>query len=394
MSTTVGHDVIPIHAPRSLMGGPIPAQRVTVGVPGDYKPCVARLPDGELLLVAFHMHPVDGTRRLGNSQVPLMREDIVLQRSRDGGLSWSEPATLDLPGREPYLTILADGTVLMTVHHLIQDIRNDAGYVQTYVHRSTDRGRSWQTTRFPGADLPRWQTGWTTCSSRNVLEKRDGELVLGVGTQSGINYLYRSRDRGATWTRAQETIYDLYATDELRSKLRFPLWGESVLWEASNGDLLALHRGEAQDLPPRAGQAAPDAHWDHHDRLVIFRSADGGRTWSYAELGGTYGEMYPALLKLRDGRLLLTFTVRDLQPVLGVRALLGEQTVDGFAFDFASDRLMIDTKTAVGADSGGGFGRTDQLDDGTLITSYSYRDADGETHCEVVRWAPPASADR
>ena len=55
---------------------------------------------------------------------------------------------------------------------------------------------------------------------------------------------------------------------------------------------------------------------------------------------------------------------------------------------------MIDTKTAVGADSGGGFGRTDQLDDGTLITSYSYRDADGETHCEVVRWAPPASADR
>ena len=33
------------------------------------------------------------------------------------------------------------------------------------------------------------------------------------------------------------------------------------------------------------------------------------------------------------------------RPPLGVRAVLGEETPDGFAFDFEHDRIMPDTKT-------------------------------------------------
>jgi hypothetical protein len=99
--------------------------------------------------------------------------------------------------------------------------------------------------------------------------------------------------------------------------------------------------------------------------------------------------MYMSLLRLHDKRLLLTFTVRDLKPPLGVRALLGTETDDGFAFDFAHDRIMLDTKTPVGKYQGGGFGPTVQLDDGTLVTSYSYRGEDGMSHLEVVRWKAP-----
>ena len=99
--------------------------------------------------------------------------------------------------------------------------------------------------------------------------------------------------------------------------------------------------------------------------------------------------MYMSLLRLKDRRLLLTFTVRDLRPPLGVRAIPGVETEDGFEFDLAHDRVMLDTKTG-SRYQGGGFGSTVQLDDGTLVTSYSYRGEDNDTHLEVVRWTLPA----
>ena len=93
-----------------------------------------------------------------------------------------------------------------------------------------------------------------------------------------------------------------------------------------------------------------------------------------------------SLLRLYDKRLLLTFTVRDLKPPLGVRAIVGKETDEGIEVDFAHDRIMLDAKTPVGKPQGGGFGPTVQLEDGKLVTSYSYRGEDGKSHLEVVRW--------
>ena len=61
-----------------------------------------------------------------------------------------------------------------------------------------------------------------------------------------------------------------------------------------------------------------------------------------------------------------------------MHAVLGTETDDGFSFDFKHYRIIIDEKTPIGIDSGGGFGPTVELDDGTLLTSYSYRGASGE----------------
>jgi len=129
---------------------------------------------------------------------------------------------------------------------------------------------------------------------------------------------------------------------------------------------------------------------------VLYRSKDGGANWTIEELGSYYGEMYPSFLRLQDGRLLFTFTVRAAVPPrlppLGVRAVLGRETHDGFEFDFEHDRIMLDTKTPIGRDSGGGFGPTVQLDDGTLVTSYSYAGPGprgDDKHVEVVRWRLP-----
>jgi hypothetical protein len=122
--------------------------------------------------------------------------------------------------------------------------------------------------------------------------------------------------------------------------------------------------------------------------MVLYRSTDGGSNWSFSELGSYYGEMYPNMLRLTDRRLLFTFTLRAAVtpnvPPLGVQAILGEETPDGFHFDFRHDRIVLDAATPVGLPSGGGFGSSVQLDDGTLVTSYSYRTADQKTHCEVV----------
>ena len=35
------------------------SERIAIGEPDDYKPCTARLPDGELLLSCFDQHPAN-----------------------------------------------------------------------------------------------------------------------------------------------------------------------------------------------------------------------------------------------------------------------------------------------------------------------------------------------
>jgi hypothetical protein len=95
---------------------------------------------------------------------------------------------------------------------------------------------------------------------------------------------------------------------------------------------------------------------DQADHFILFSSQDAEKTFDRIRDFGDYGEMYMSLLRLRDRRLLLTFTVRDLKPRLGVRALVGKYQGGGFDFDFGHDRIMLDTRTPVGKYQGGGFG--------------------------------------
>ena len=130
---------IPIESPRHFMGQEIPGEITSLGAPGDYKPCIAKLPSGELVLVAFSALQLQGP-------VKQHREEILLFRSGDGGRSWSKPqnltAEMGLVGRESYFTILGDGTMFLTVTLTPSDVRNTRGYNQAWVHRSEDGGRT------------------------------------------------------------------------------------------------------------------------------------------------------------------------------------------------------------------------------------------------------------
>lgn len=370
-------DPVPVLHPKKLGADKLPAQRIAVGVPDDYKPCVALLPGGELLLVAFHQHKLGGGK---------IREDMLLFRSRDGGRTWSSPQTLDLLGREPYFSVLRHGTVFVTVHLIKQDVRNTLGCVHSYLHRSTDAGKTWATLPITAEDLPGAPENAWVHTSRNVLELADGSLILGVSAPKGIDFLWRSADKGKTWDKGLACAF--HGID--KAKLWWPLMAETVFCQAPNGDLLGLFRVDPRVFPALSDIELPKELGDQVERLVVFRSTDGGQNWRLdKELGSWYGEMYPAVLRLNDGRLLLTFTVRSLRPPLGVRAVLGAETPNGFVFDFKSDRVVLSAKTPEGKSSGGGFGPTILLSDGTLVTAYSYRTADDKTHLEVVRWRLP-----
>ena len=204
-------------------------------------------------------------------------------------------------------------------------------------------------------------------------------------------YLRQSRDSGATWDKTPKA--DTAGSSDVDG-----FFSQSTTYRTASGKLLhpvRVDRTGPHWLLPGAAELKTEAG-DQGDRTMLWESDDDGLTWRKHHgdgTFGTYGEMYPRFLKLHDGRLLLTFTVRsnstDGYP-LGLRAIVSYD--DGETWDFTRDRLVLDYKNQ-GA-SGGGFGNTIQLDDGTLITCYSFRGTDGTTHVEALRWRLPESLRR
>lgn len=368
---------ISIEAPKRLPDDALPAERSPFGKENDYKPCVVRLKSGQLLVVAFHQHPQEGKK---------IREDMLLFRSNDDGRTWSDGQTLELLGREPYFSSLEDGTLFITTHLLENDVRNELGYTHSYLHRSRDAGESWETVRIAAEDIPGAPKNAWAMTSRNVLELETGTLIFGVSAPGGLDFLWRSVDQGRTWDRSLSCSFGGVET----SKLWWPFHAETVFFQPGNGDILAIARVDPRAFPSLPGTKIPEEVGDQVERLMVFRSESGGARWKFEQNLGTYGEMYPHIQRLIDGRLLLTFTVRALAPQLGLRAVIGEETARGFRFDMAHDRIVIEARTPAGMPSGGSFGPTIQLPDETLVSVYSYRGADEKTHLESVRWHLPA----
>jgi len=382
--------------------GRIPVERIPLGTAGDYKPCVARLPDGTLLVSAYRTTPaLHGSPHADYHDwtvcSPQRRylETTLLFRSTDGGRTWPAPRLANIGGKEPYLTVTGDGTVFITAHLVEQNILNQKGYCYGLLHRSADSGRSWSTVCAQPQNANPARYCYYDLTTRNVLELADGSLFFvasGVGRDA--NTVWRSTDGGHVW--------DVQYRAEVEGQPDGYLWsafGEGVLWQTRSGKIYCILRVDCRGWPDMEEgplEVESENRHDNYDRMVLYASTDLGRTWQKVRDFGTYGQMYPSILRLADGRLLLTFTQRALEPPLGLRAVLGTETDDGFEFDFTQDLIMIDTKTPEGLNSGGGFGRTIQLDDGVLVTSYSYRtqadDFAGEyaqLHLELARWRLP-----
>jgi len=354
----------------------IRAQRVPVGLPNDRNPDLVPLPSGALLLALSQpMSNANGS----------YQENLILYRSKDGGETWGKRGILPLLGREPHFSVLHDGTLFLTARLLAQDHRNKEGYDHAVLYRSTDGGESWSALPILAQDVPGAAPRAETRTSRNILELQDGTLVMGVSAGSSTDYLWRSSDEGQTWTRSLGSRVEGY---DVSAQGR-PWYGETILFQPRNGELLAIAPTPANAVAPFPDTQSPSVA-DDTDRMVLFRSSDGGRTWALAaDIGDYYGETHPSLLRLTDGRMLFTFSGRGSRPPRGLQAVLGVERPGGFSLNFATDRMILDEQAPVPEAHDGGFGNTVRLPGGQLVSAYSYSDSGNETHCEVVRWVLP-----
>ena len=399
MMSETRNDFMDVHNPKTLGAERIPVERIPIGTFGDYKPCVVKLPNGELLVSAYRTVPAMHGRYWAadwdvNPEERRYLEAPLLFRSTDGGRNWSPPRLPNVAGKEPYLSVTDDGTLFMTAHLVGNNILNQDGYCYGLLHRSPDGGRSWFTIRAqPQMAIPA-RYSYYDVTTRNVLQLNDGSLFLiasGVGRDA--HTVWRSNDGGVIW--------DLQYPAEVESQpegYMYSFFGEAVLWQAKSDKLYAIVRLDCRswDIEDKTSQITKEDMIDQYDRLILFSSTDMGRTWQKDRNFGDQGQMYPALTRLQDGRLLLTFTQRALKRPLGLRAVVGTEHEDGFDFDLSRDVLVIEAYTPDHLDSGGGFGRTVQLDDGTLVSSYSYKSDPDEfagsysgLHLEIARWRLP-----
>ena len=127
----------------------------------------------------------------------------------------------------------------------------------------------------------------------------------------------------------------------------------------------------------RSRSASADRDW-----IDLMRSDDDGRSWRRVSTPvpdtGTGGNP-PAMIRLSDGRLCLTYGYRD--PPSGICAVLSDD--DGESW---GDNIVL-------RDNGGnhdiGYPRTVQRSDGNVVTVYYFNDApDGERYIAATIWKP------
>src|SRR5262249_37809302 len=151
-------------------------------------------------------------------------------------------------------------------------------------------------------------------------------LLLGVGVneleKGTIGYLWKSTDGGKTWDRSAPRIklgtYQKKPYDNWDG-----FFSEDFTFLAKSGKLLHFIRcGPPSPMyPMNDARVTPKAD-DGIDRMMRCESTDGGKTWSDLRDHGDYGMHYPRVLRLQDGRLLMTFTQRSTTYPIGLQAVL------------------------------------------------------------------------
>jgi hypothetical protein len=364
----------------------------------DNKPTLAYAADGRLVMITFHQHT-----EYANYNTEWTRHTVQYS-SPDWGETWDNGRQIEI-AEEPNLMQLRDGTMIalgMGLHPRWNGvgIRHDSQpYNADYwdnrvVFRSEDAGRTWTAVPIT-VDLLPDETGFdkehykgSLLGSYSLLELNNGVVLINVytyGEQRPIReYVLRSYDRGKSWAAERMIFTDDYMNDFLY-KDPYGL-NESVLFYSPRGRLMMFSRAEVNHLRDSAipGLVLPTGSTgiDQNSSLLLFESPDGGASWKTVRVFGVPGMMYPSVLKLDATRMLITYTMRMVPsseyrypyPHIGVHAVVADERPDGtIDVDFAHDIIVIDDETPDNATSGGGFGKTVRLPDGSLLTPYSYR---------------------
>ncbi len=353
--------------------------------PGRYIgwPSVARAAGGDLLAV------FSGDR---DAHVCLAGK-TQLVRSTDGGETWGAPVTINnspLDDRDAGIVTLPDGTLLVSwfisFHHPDAHPARDTASWRPYLKRisaaekeqwlgkkTSDNPETWLSGYWVRRSIDHGHT-WeapvrvATSAPHGPVVLSDGSLLY-LGAPQHYNpekriVAQKSFDGGRTW----ETVADWSAvTPDGACRLVEP---HAV--EAAPGRVVGLFRCESM------GGKVPS---EKRDYAVLWQaeSADGGRTWNSPRPTGIWGKP-PHLLRLRDGRLLVTYGHR--REPYGERACLSAD--GGRTWDTGNEIILT---AAPGGDLG--YPASLELDDGRIITVYYEKDRPGEKPClKATTWQP------
>jgi hypothetical protein len=327
-------------------------------------PTLARRANGELLLVC------SGGRE--GHICPFGR--VELMTSRDGGTSWTWPRVLldsAIDDRDAGVLETPKGTLLVT----------------TFTSLAYEPILERLKTSDPAAFAR-----WNAVHERMTPEQRRADL----GT-----WMIRSEDGGASWSARYRVPVDSPHGPIALSDSRL-LYAGKALWtrEERNGVAESTDDGRTwrwlADIPVRPS----DNHREYHElhaveaspgRVIVqirnenkandretlqCESDDGGKTWTTPHPIGVWG-LPSHLLRLKDGRLLMTYGYR--------RAPFGNQA--RLSTDEGRSWSEPITLSADGPGVDLGYPSTAQLDDGTLVTVwYELMSGSPEAVLRQARW--------
>ncbi|NOZ23217.1 MAG: exo-alpha-sialidase [Planctomycetes bacterium] len=222
-----------------------------------------------------------------------------------------------------------------------------------YIGRSTD-GKTWKKKDIPELDTYKAaSSAWSYCQLPNGTVLRVF-MVQKSPKESCDAYVIRTRD-GKTYEVAR-AMWD--------PKRKVDVTEENMMHVMRDGGVWMMARVEKSD-----------------DHMWQAFSEDGGKTWRQVKTG-IKGHPPSSLIRLHDGRLLLTYGYRH--PPFGIRAVLSED--DGRTWQ--TDRVQVLRTDGDNFDLG--YPYSVQLKDGTIVTVYYFVTADYITHIACTRWrAPP-----
>jgi len=317
----------------------------------------------------------------------------------------------------PNLTVLGDGSIVATIFNQPSH-GSVAGDVECWA--TDDSGATWHKRGTPAPHEP-------DCNRMNVAAGRanNGDLIViasgwsnrypagkaGAPFRAGIlePWVCRSQDGGRTWSVDKETF-----------PAEAPNGGQCIPF----GDILAGNDGAL-----RAAIYAPVKRRD--DRVYVYRSADDGKTWGQpAALDENAYRNETALLHLGDGRWLaavrenglhLHRSTDDARNWEYVARLTGPAQHPGHLLRLRDGRIILSSGNRTAGDKGvdvresldegqtwsepvrvvdfqgdGGYPSSVQLPDGQVLTAYYASQIAGHAryHMGVVTWDPQRLPDK